>query len=67
MEKKHRNRNENAFNGLISRLDMTEGKKSLSQRLFQQKPPKVKNKDNKDCKKETLKDCGKTTKGVKYT
>ena len=23
---KHRNRNENAFNGLISRLDMTEGK-----------------------------------------
>ena len=26
MEKKHRNRNENAFNGLISRLDMTEGK-----------------------------------------
>ena len=25
-KKNHRNRNENAFNGLISRLDMTEGK-----------------------------------------
>ena len=30
MKKKNRNRNENAFNGLISRMDMTERKKSLS-------------------------------------
>ena len=29
-KKKNRNRNENAFNALISRMDMTERKKSLS-------------------------------------
>ena len=58
---------EKAFDGIISRLDMTEGK-NLWLEVSQQKPPKLKSKENKDLKKRNRisENCGTTTKGVTY-
>ena len=59
MEKKHRNRNENAFNGLISRLDMTEGKNLWARGYFNRNLQKWKIKTTKTVKKKHLRTVGK--------
>lgn len=60
------NKMKNTFDKLISRLNMTKG--SLNSRICEQKPPKLKSKENKAWKKQKRisKGCGTATKGVTY-